>query len=299
MNKKPFQPKQVFNLLDVYDQMQLCRIASNRMKKLQINRKLKSCEENGMLVPGIFADAALASAAGFKLIDVQTGKELSKEESEDYYVILEGNTRFHAFCLALEKAKKEKNYKPFDYKFFVQDFADPDALKQAYLSINVDNEPTRGDDHVRTAVALHPNLILESYQQKTQYGLAPKAAAIATIGREIPKDKLTDFVKGKSSPMFKDEETRRLYEPIYEAAKTAFGSKSSAPKALRGSELWKYNARKMNEAKDKALMTEKLIKLYLTLPSGVAFAIDGAKKSGIKTKEEVVAELLEGMFEKI
>lgn len=132
--------------------------------------------------------------------------------------------------------------------------------------------------------------MLASYRAKINMGLTPKAAGFAAIGRVIVKNDLIDFQKGKSPTLFDDGENLNRYSDVYVHMHDLM---EADIKVFKGSEVWKFNASKINDAEDKGLMSERLKKMYSTMSIKTFGKLQKAKASGAVSKEAVVYNILE------
>ena len=110
MNEVQFQVDHIYRLMEYKDKIKLHIIATNRNEKKQIEAKLESCENVGMQVAGIFTPSQIVQKAGYKLIDAFTGDKALDDDVAVGYTIVEGNTRFRAWKMALEKKVKNPDY---------------------------------------------------------------------------------------------------------------------------------------------------------------------------------------------
>lgn len=280
----------IYHLKNGLAGLKVCVLKSNRNNTAKNKKMMEGCLETEMQQPGIFADATLAKEAGYTLIDTEDNHIVSDDEVNDYLVILDGNTRFHAWQLAIE-AKT-----PFTYIFQFKVYKDAEAFKKTYQNINVFNTPTSTADFARDFAATTDNAVISSYRKKQHDGLYPKAAGLATIGREILKADIRKLQEGNVPSGFDDTASHSHYASVYEAALPAI---NATPGIFKGTEVWKFNAEKIKAATDKASMVRRLCQLYSAIPYIVGKELEKAKKTGTKSKEAVVAEILEAALAKI
>ncbi|WP_300229557.1 hypothetical protein [uncultured Bacteroides sp.] len=292
-----FTEDKVFSLSDYIENIVLEVIGANRKVESQIAEKLKSCEAYGMLVPGIFVDSSIARKAGYEC-EVVFG---TPDGRKPHFCIMEGNTRFHAFLKALEKAKNDSNYKAFKYRFTYEKFDDPKRFRDTYRAINMSNEPTRTKDFVRDLLATGENKILSSYQNKLKRKITAKAAGFATANREIMKRDVNAIFKDSAPDYITDESILEFTTPVYEAVLKAFGcdEENKMIPILKGTIIWKFNSEKFKAADDKKIVSDRLVKLYNGLSSATTANILNAKKKAKKTKEQVIVDILEKEYKKL
>jgi len=196
MKKTELRVDVIYHLIKGLEGLKICVIESNRNNPKQNARMLEGCLSEGMQQPGIFTDARLAMEAGYTLKDVEDGHIINTDEVDDYVVIADGNTRFHAFMSSLNEGSKGT----FDYKFHLMQYADAATFRTAYQKMNIFNNPTKAEDFARDLMATSTDPVLASYRAKIKDGLVPKASGFATIGREIVKKISQLFNKGKHLP---------------------------------------------------------------------------------------------------
>ena len=290
MKKTELQVDVIYRLRNGFEGLNLCVLKSNRNNPIKNKKMMDGCLAVGMQSPGIFADALLAMQAGYELIDVEDGHTVTEDEVNDYLVIVDGNTRFHALEIAL------KAQKPFEYLFQYKKYRDSDDLRTAYLKMNVCNTPTTTADFARDLEATSNHPVISSYRMKISDGLVAKAAGWATIGREIVKKDMVELQKGNTPALFNDKQNLSLFSQVYDAL-TPF--RQASPNTFKGTEIWSWNANKINGADDKHSMVKTIIKMFNIMSYADGKALENAKRSGNDPKEVVVKRILDQMFDKV
>jgi hypothetical protein len=254
-----------------------------------------------MQVPGIFTSSQTVRDAGYTLLDAFTGEKATDEEIAEGLTIVEGNTRFHAWVQALDKASKDSSYKVFDYFFIVKEYTSPEEFQKAYRKMNMDNVPTKTKDFTRDMLATSNNNVLKSYNDKIKDGLVAKAAGFATANQEIMKDDLEKCFNGKTPKVLSDDSVLNYTTPVYEATLRAFASEKRIKPVLKGTAVWKFNASMMNKAKeeDREVVKQNLVDMYDNLTSRTYSRINEAKGQGNKTKEQVIHAILKDAYDKV
>lgn len=296
----------IYYLQDVWSEIKLCYIKSNRKVDSQIEDKLKTCKAVGMQSPALFSSPKLAANAGYTLVDVNTGKDIPAGDIGRYdAVILEGNTRFWAWYNNREMKEDGTFDEAFGYKFLFVEFDSADSFKQAYHEINLHSVKTSNSDFARDIVATGGgNKVLENYKRKIDNGLVAKAAGYATYLREFRTEDVVKLQKGDAPDYMKDDKILQYTDRVYKAVLHTFGcdkAKSKMHKALKGSFVWKWNADLLKDVETDngklEYVTKSLETMYSKLPATVMFAITDAKASEGKTKEQVVRDLLQGVYD--
>lgn len=290
MKKEELKVDTIYHLKNGLNGLKVCVLKSNRNNAVKNRKMMEGCQEIEMQQPAILADAKLAFDAGYILIDVVDGHTITEDEAEGYLVIVDGNTRFHAWLLSLGE------HKPFTYIFQYKIYESPDAFKKAYQRINIYNTPTSTADFARDFAATTDNVVISGYRKKQSDGLCPKAAGYATIGREILKVDIQKLQEGGTPSGFDDDVLISRYATVYDAM---LQSIIDNPAIFKGSEVWKFNAAKLASATDKDEMASRLCKLYSPMSYSVGKKLEKAKKAGSKSKETIVAEILEDALAKV
>jgi hypothetical protein len=301
MTKMTYEVDKIYHMAEFKDSFKLQVIASNRHEKKQVDKKLESCEEVGMQVPGILTPSQTVCDAGYTLLDAITGEKATDEEIVEGLTIVEGNTRFHAWVQALDKASKDSSYTVFDYIFIVKEYTSAEEFQNAYRKMNMDNVPTKTKDFTRDMLATSNNMVLMSYNDKIKDGLVAKAAGFATANQEIMKDDLEKCFNGKTPKVLSDDSILDYTTPVYEATLRAFASEKRIKPVLKGTAVWKFNASMLNKPKeeDREVVKQNLIDMYDNLTSRTYSRIIEAKGQGNKTKEQVIHAILKDAYDKV
>lgn len=284
MEKKQLKVDIIYHLKTGFEGLKICVLKSNRNNPIKNKKMMEGCRAVEMQSPGIFTDASLAMKAGYELIDVKDGHTVTEAEVNDYLVIVDGNTRFHAW----ELARKENN--TFEYLFQYKKYDDAQTFRNAYLKMNVCNTPTSTADFARDLEATSNNPVIASYRSKTNEGLTSKASGYATIGREITKKDMVELQKGITPALFNDKANQNLFENVYNKLTPI---RKGSPLTFKGTEIWSWIANKINSAEDKLIMSETIIKMFLTMSIPTFLSIQTAKKDGNRSKETVVKDYLD------
>lgn len=284
MNKIDLKVDTIYPLDKDLNGLKVCILKSNRNNADKNKKMMQGCQDTEMQQPGIVTEASLAFEVGYTLLDVETGVEINDSNVKDYLVILDGNTRFHAWQMAL------KTSNPFTYIFQYKKYGDAATFKKAYQNINVYNTPTSTADFMRDFAVSSDNKVLSSYNQKIRDKLCPKAAGYATIGREIMKADIVSLGRGSGPSYFSDYKTLEVYSKLYEGLDLL---RKECPSIFKGTEIWKYFATHIKNASDQSKEADRMLKLITTLPPTSFSKLLKAKKDGTKPKETVVSEILD------
>lgn len=313
--QKPLMKERVIHTLKKKTLGKVLVIKSNRRDPKQIKAKQRSCLKHGMLVSALFADATPAYDAGYVLINPITGEEVkNREETFGMLVIMEGNTRFWAWLEEIKRIKEEKRKskgkgdakkeKPFEYTFAYRHITDPKVFKDQYRHINIDNVPTKTKDFARDFLDTEKaNKIIAAYAGKIDRGLTPKAAGIATKGKEVKKADIQALLAGKLPCIFNDGDTDdiELYQMVFDGVCEGFGIEKDAPiknKVLKGTFIWHWTAKKIREAdEDKRIdAADKVINMFAGMSAQDSERINNAEKTESQTREQVIHGILDEMY---
>lgn len=290
MEKTELKVDKIYHLKNGLEGLKICVLQSNRNNPGKNKKMLKGLLQTEMQQPAILANAKHAMDAGYTLTDVTDGHEVKPEEVNEYLVITDGNTRFHAWQLAI------KDKKNLDFIFQYKEYANAEAFRKAYQQMNVYNTPTSAADFARDVLATSASPVLTSYRARQADGLTPKAAGFSVIGREIVKKDLTDVQKGVTPSLFNDEPNRLRYERLYIGISPLVKGNLSM---FKGTEIWSWNASKLNSANDKDEMVDQIIKMFMEMPAPTFVSLLTAKKEANKTKETVVKDILDAALSKV
>ena len=313
--QKPLMKERVVHTLKKKTLSKVFVIKSNRRDPRQIKAKQKSCRKHGMLVSALFSDATAAYDAGYVLVNPITGEVVkNREETFGMLVIMEGYTRFWAWLAEVERIKAEKRKskgkgdaqkeKPFEYTFAYRHITDPKVFKDQYRHINIDNVPTKTKDFARDFLDTEKaNKIIAAYAGKIDRGLTPKAAGIATKGKEVKKADVQALLAGKVPSVFNDGDTEdiELYQMIFEGVCEGFGIEKDAPiknKVLKGTFIWHWTAKRIHEADEDSRIdvADKVINMFTGMSAQDSERINNAEKTETQTREQVIHGILDEMY---
>lgn len=313
--QKPLMKERVVHTLKKKTLGKVLVIKSNRKDPKQIKAKQKSCRKHGMLVSALFSDATAAYDAGYVLVNPITGEEVkSREETFGMMVIMEGNTRFWAWLEEIKRIKEEKRKskgkgdakkeKPFEYTFAYRHITDPKVFKDQYRHINIDNVPTKTKDFARDFLDTEKaNKIIAAYAGKIDRGLTPKAAGIATKGKEVKKADVQALLAGKVPSVFNDGDTEdiELYQMVFDGVCEGFGIEKDAlikNKVLKGTFIWNWTAKRIHEADEDSRIdvADRVINMFTGMSAQDSERINNAEKTESQTREQVIHGILDEMY---
>lgn len=225
-------------------------IKDNRRTWKRGVKMMSACMANGMTTPAILVLAKLVSGWGLAVIDPTSGRELTADELDGVYCVMEGHGRLDGWVNSLVYTSKQGG-EPFDYHFIYKHYDTPEDFGKAYVSTNADMTRTTSKDRLTIAGARSKNPTIISYLNKIKNdGTIAKASFFWTCGRELSKDEVTKLTyEMEDAPTF-DQDTTDALALCYESFKARF-SAPGAETVYRGVSAAQWCADRINKAEDK------------------------------------------------
>ena len=225
-------------------------IKDNRRTWKRGVKMMSACMANGMTTPAILVLAKLVSDWGLAVIDPTSGRELTADELDGVYCVMEGHGRLDGWVNSLVYTSKQGG-EPFDYHFIYKHYDTPEDFGKAYVSTNADMTRTTSKDRLTIAGARSKNPTIISYLNKIKNdGTIAKASFFWTCGRELSKDEVTKLTyEMEDAPTF-DQDTTDALALCYESFKARF-SAPGAETVYRGVSAAQWCADRINKAEDK------------------------------------------------
>ena len=278
--------------------LKLAIIKDNRRTWKRGIKMMSACMANGMTTPAILVLAKLVYDWGLPLIDPTSGRELTPEELDGVYCVMEGHGRLDGWVNSLVYTSKQGG-EPFDFHFVYKEYATPEDFGKAYVSTNADMTRTTSKDRLTIAGARSKNPTIISYLNKIKNdGTIAKASFFCTCGRELSKDEVTKLTyEMEDAPTF-DQDTTDALALCYESFKARF-SAPGAETVYRGVSAAQWCADRINKAEDKntAALTiaEKVQALKDDLYSPILTAKTNRKKH--ITRDQAIKTSLDLMMQ--
>lgn len=273
-------------------------IKDNRRTWKRGVKMMSACMANGMTTPAILVLAKLVSDWGLAVIDPTSGRELTADELDGVYCVMEGHGRLDGWVNSLVYTSKQGG-EPFDYHFIYKHYDTPEDFGKAYVSTNADMTRTTSKDRLTIAGARSKNPTIISYLNKIKNdGTIAKASFFWTCGRELSKDEVTKLTyEMEDAPTF-DQDTTDALALCYESFKARF-SAPGAETVYRGVSAAQWCADRINKAEDKntAALTiaEKVQALKDDLYSPILTAKTNRKKH--ITRDQAIKTSLDLMMQ--
>lgn len=272
---KPLVEDMVYHLKKLA-RLKLAIIKENRRTFRRAMKMFRACMPNGMTTPAIVVKARIVYEWGLTLIDPTSGRELTEDELDEYYCIMEGHARLDAFVLSILYSATNGS-EPFDFHFVYKEYASPEEFGQAYISTNTDMTRTTNKDRLAIAGARCKHPIVISYLSKINNDhVIAKASYFWTTGRELKADEITQLTYDlESAPTF-NKETIDALALCYESFKAQFSSEGSE-RIYRGVPAAQWCADQINNAEDKAAMAMMISENVQNMSKPIYTAILTAK----------------------
>lgn len=273
-------------------------IKDNRRTWKRGLKMMLACMANGMTTPAILVLAKLVYDWGLPLIDPTSGQELTADELDGVYCVMEGHGRLDGWVNSLAYTSK-KGGEPFDFHFVYKEYATPEDFGKAYVSTNADMTRTTSKDRLTIAGARSKNPVIISYLDKIKNdGTIAKASFFWTCGRELSKNEVSLLTYEEAdAPIFEKDVTDAL-ALCYESFKARF-SASGAEKIYRGVSAAKWCADQINKAEDKNAVANTICEKVMSMNDSLYTPILTAstnKKRHI-TRDQVIQTTLDLMMQ--
>ena len=293
---QPLEEDRVYHL-NKMARLKVAIIKDNRRTWKRGLKMMLACMANGMTTPAILVLAKLVYDWGLPLIDPTSGRELTANELEGVYCVMEGHGRLDGWVNSLAYTSKQGG-EPFDFHFIYRHYNTPKELGMAYVSTNADMTRTTSKDQMGIAGARSQNPYVRDYLDKIKKdGTIPKASNFWTFGRELTKEEVKKLTCDlEDAPVF-DKDTTDALTLCYESFKAQFGNEG-AEKIYRGVSAAQWCAERINKAKDKTAEALAIDEKVQNMSKSIYTAIIGAEGNKKKhvTKDQVIKKKLDEMM---
>ena len=292
---QPLEQDRVYHLNKMAG-LKVAIIKDNRRTWKRGVKMMMACMTNGMTTPVILVAAKIVNEWGLALIDPTSGKELSPDEVNDYYCVMEGHGRLDGFTNSCAYASKNGG-EPFDFHFVYKCYNTPDEFGKAYVSTNADMTRTTSKDRLAIAGARSDNPLVKSYLGKIKNDhVIPKASYFWTTGRELTSKEVTMLTYGEAEAPTFDETLTESLSLLYESFKERFGAEG-AQKIYRGVAAAKWCAEKINSSEDKMATAMTISDKVANMSNEIYTAIITASTNKKKhiTRDQIIMSSLDKM----
>lgn len=279
----------------------VARLKGNRELDPKIVKKKKeSLKLFGLLSPAIVIDGSKAIEEDLKIIDFETGEDISEEDADQYIVLVEGNHRYKAHLELLEanaKLEEEQKYKKEFFVIYVLN--EGMSIMNMLAEINICTNKWTTRDKVKGAIMTNTDCpkLLEEINKLTGQGYSLNAASLwLTFTKSITTTVINAAMQGKYLDPLKNEAGLERGLKILEVAKAAFGDKLCKNRtALSGWVVSKYDSTLDG---DKAEFTDNMIKFMRSIDSSDVEYLQKVKgKIGEGSKEDLINKKLNELWD--
>ena len=280
--------------------LKLAIIRDNRRTWKRSMKMMTACMANGMTTPAILVLAKLVLDWGLAVVDPTSGHELTADELDGVYCVMEGHGRLDGWVNSLVYAMKHSG-EPFDFHFVYKHYSTPEEFGKAYVSTNADMTRTTSKDRLTIAGARSKNPIIMAYLNKIKNdGTIAKASFFWTCGRELSKDEVTKLTyEQEDAPTF-DKNITDALALCYESFMARF-SAEGAEKIYRGVSAAQWCADQINKAEDKVaaamVIDEKVQSMKDDIYTPILMASTNKKKN--ETRDQVIKNNLNLMMQTV
>lgn len=179
--------------------LKVARFAANRqLDPKNVASKKKSLIEFGQQSPAIYVPASKALAAGLKVLDFETGKEVTKDNAASYIVITDGQHRYDAYTQLVADPKKN----PKGDFYFLEAINLPANIVSGIMQMNITPKAWKGSDFVGVAAVKleDKSELLKKINSLTSTGYSADAAAKWYTFKGIKKNVFQKAVTETSIP---------------------------------------------------------------------------------------------------
>ena len=275
-------------------------IKDNRRTWKRGVKMMSACLANGMTTPAILVLAKVVYDWGLPLVDPTSGQELTADELDGVYCVMEGHGRLDGWVNSLVYTSKHDG-EPFDFHFVYKEYATSEDFGKAYVSTNADMTRTTSKDRLTIAGARSKNPVIISYLNKIKNdGTIAKASFYWTCGREMSKDEVTKLTyEQEDAPTF-DKDLTDALTLCYESFKAQFGTEGGE-KIYRGVPAAQWCADQISKAEDKSAAAMAIGEKVQNMSKDIYTAILTARTDKKKhiTRDQAIKTSLDKMMQAV
>ena len=247
-----------------------------------VTAKMKSIEEYGLLSPITVVDGEQVITSGGHLVDLN-GKDIPDSQSVNYYAVLDGQHRLIAYIKLGLNLNDLVITEPLNVDM---------SIAALIAEMNICTTTWKGTDYM-AAPAMTLSKTNDVFEFAVQ--LRSKGFPLATISQWCtgtnslkPKDLVNCVKSGELPKILQSETWYRRSIRWYEAAQEKFSDSFLSKKYLITYIIMQYN-----NAADPVAYCHQIEQALKQLTPAQATEILEARKRGLKSREQVVVELLE------
>lgn len=279
----------------------IARLAGNRdLNPKIVKKKKESLKQFGLLSPAIIIEGSKAIEEGLKIIDFETGEELSKEDTDQYIVLIEGNHRYKAHRELLEANQKSDGKQEYSKEFSVMyPLNDELPIMKMLAEINICTSKWNTRDIVKGATVINENCprLLREIHKLMEQGYSLNAASLwLRFNNKVDTKVMDAAMQGKYLDPLKNEAGLERGLNILEVAKATFGDKLCKNRTTLSG--WVVSIYDNTLDADKAKFTDNMILFMRSIgPSEVEYLQKVKGKIGEGSKEDLINKKLNELWD--
>jgi hypothetical protein len=279
----------------------IARLAGNRdLNPKIVKKKKESLKRFGLLSPAIIIEGSKAIEEGLKIIDFETGEELSKEDAAQYIALIEGNHRFKAHMELLEANEKLEEKQKYKKEFCVIYALNDDMpIMEMLAEINICTSKWNTRDIVKGATVINENCprLLREIHKLMEQGYSLNAASLwFTFNNKVDTKVMDAAMQGKYLDPLKNEAGLERGLNILEVAKVTFGDKLCKNRTTLSG--WVVSIYERTSDEDKAKFTDNMIQFMRSIGlSEVEYLQKVKGKIGEGSKEDLINKKLNELWD--
>ena len=278
----------------------LAKIKNNRViSDRNVSEKKQSIKKYGVLQPITIYDGKEVIKQDYKIADLETGKEISEDQAENYIVIIDGQHRIAAYM------DLKSNDPEFDRPCYVMYSlaTDGTTIAKELAEINVTVRTWKGSDYPSYAVMtigedMYPLIAAISKLTSNGYSL-DAACKYLTFKNEITKSVLVKVAEGKVNQPIKNKITLtkgiERGERILQSASSRIKEDLLKTRTIADWIIGKYDDLSESET---GSFTDDICSFFESLSRKQVEKIETAKgERGKTTKEDIIFSLLTQFYD--
>ena len=266
-----------------------------------VRKKKESMKRIGQSIPAVIKDGRKALEEGLEIKDFETGEVVSKENADQYIVLVDGNHRYKAHLELLEANKKLEGEQKYEKEFYVMYPLNENegVLTMTLLAeINVCTDKWKTRDIVKGATVINensPKLLIEINKLMEQ-GYSLNAASLwLTFNKKIDTKVMNAAMAGNFLDPLKNEAALERGLKILEVAKATFGDKLCKNRTTLSG--WVVSIYENTLDADKAEFTDNMIEFMRSIDPNDVVCLQKVKgKIGEGSKEDLINRELNALW---
>lgn len=280
--------------------IKVAKLVGNRdLKEEVVKKKMESLKKYGILVPAIIVSASEALEQGLEIVDFETGEVVTKDNCENYVVLVDGCNRYKAHLKLQEENKnlpEDEQYKG-DFKI-IYPLNSKMLIAEMLAEVNIATNPYKGGDYAKAASLVNKEKdlpLLTAINELTSKGFSSESAGLWLLFKGVSKETLALAIKGVISPDLKITTGLERGKRLLKSARESFLDKTLKTRIIPS---WIVHQYEQTEDNDKPLFTEKMEDFLTHISREDSDYIDKVKgKRGVTTRESLVNNKLNKLWD--